>query len=1026
LNRAKVNAPVVPKITGIGDFHHPDLFIHLNLVVFNMRWYYWMIGFIFLHTNVMFGQGSVSSVFRNLSFNNHTMNDGLPANYCYDVIQDKKGYIWVATLNGMARFNGKQWITFQQQSEKKNHTLPSNWVTDIDCDVTGNIWANTVAGIACYNGQKDTTYTYIIPNYGWGKIVCTPANQIFTSSWQGIQQFESALGEPVLKKKYSEASGNSINKLFTDSLGNVWACPEDHPSLIKINPKNQECTYITQIKYNQVPTEMIIQSMSNYRGDTLLLCTRKLGLLKYHPPSNTAIPMMIDGVANPLNITCATVYEYQGETMLVIGTKTQGLYLHFIQSGISYHYRHDNYNPSSIASDYVLSVYPDRDEGVWVCTSKGLSYFHPLLQQNKYYHFYANNYQSNVFLINCVEQLSYDEFLIGTEEQGLFYYHAQLNTLLNVSFHSELAKQVTSFYRLNPSQILVSTNAGIYGYAPATKKCSPYIIPGLPATASVLKIKRLGVETLGVCTNEGLIVYDMKAWRIIYNELNNGIPQNEKITKDVFIHGSDLWILRFFSGLELYSFNSQQLVSKTPRSLFNKPVDFHNLTYDQKGHLFISSSCGLIVQNIFTKKEANVYYTANGLAGDIVENVLYANQGLYYTTREALYQIDLNTFISTKIHQYDNYSQKWHNQLDLLPNGNVVYSISDYFIIYEPLPSTEQHIPLCETEEISIHGQSIHPVKDTLYLGHQENNISIQLAGLVYPHAERTSWVYYLDHEKNTHVTHDGRIELNYLAPGDYQLVIASQNYQGYQSSEKKIIFLHISAPYYKTWWFYVLIVLGILGLLAIFMEYRRRQQKRMVDIRNQISRDLHDELGANVSSINIMSNMLLKDKNEKNRLVIENISKYSIQISDTINDIIWNINPRFDNLDELIKKMTRYASETLDAAEITYRFSSPNPLPQVSIQNKYKYHIYLIFKEAINNAAKYSNAKNIHITLEYTDKKFGFKVIDDGIGFDETAENNGNGLRNMAVRARELKALLQIESALNQGTQITFQAKIS
>jgi ligand-binding sensor domain-containing protein len=978
-----------------------------------------------VYANIMFGQSGVQSIFRNLSFENHTMNDGLPANYCYDVIQDNKGYMWVATLNGLARFNGKQWVTFQQQSEKKNHTLPSNWVTDLDSDASGNIWANTVGGIGYYNWQKDSIHPYIIPNYGWGKIICASNHQVFTSSWQGIQQFEYSDEKLVLKKKYPEASNNSINQLFLDNNGLLWACPEDRPSLIKINPTTRELSYINQINFNHQPTEIIVQSVSLYLGDTLLLCTRKLGLLKYHPATNTAIPLIIDGANSPMHVTCATLYEHQGEKILIVGTRAQGLYLYFIQSGITHHYRHDNYIPSSISSDYILAVYPDREEGVWVCTSKGLSYFHPLLQQNTYYHLNANNNQSEAFLINCVEQLNNEEFLIGTDGQGLFLYNPTQNLLQPVSLHSELAKQITSFYRLTPSQILISTNAGLFSYQTTTKTCKPFIIPGLPVTVSILNIKGLGNETLGICTTEGLVVYSIKQSETMYNEIKNSSPKNEKMVKDVFMHGNDLWILRFFAGLELYSFTSRQRVSKTPRSLANIPVDFHNLTYDQNGHLFISTSFGLMVQNIFTKHEANVYYTENGLAGDIIENVLYTAHGLYYTTREALYRVNLHTFTSQKIHQYNNYPQKWYNQLGLLPNGNIVYSISDYFIVYKPSYLTQPLIPLCETEEISIQGKSIYPLSDTLYLKPQENNISIQLAGLVYPHAERTSWVYYLNNKNNTRITHDGRIELSYLAPGDYELVIASQNYQGLQSQPKKIM-IYVSAPYYKTWWFYMLIALATLSLVSIFMEYRRRGQKRLVEIRNQISRDLHDELGANVSSINIMSNMLLKDKNEKNRQVVENISKYSIQISDTINDIIWNINPRFDNLDELIKKMTRYASETLDATEITYSFESPNPIPQVSIQNKFKYHIYLIFKEAINNAAKYSQAKKINIVIEYTDKKFRFKVTDDGIGFEENAPSKGNGLRNMQVRAAELKALLDIQSAPNQGTQIRLEVKIS
>lgn len=979
-----------------------------------------------LNMGNIFSQRSTSSIFQNIIFENYSMEDGLPANYIYRVVQDKRGYVWVATLNGLSRFNGKQWTSFQQQSEKKNHSLPSNWVTDIDADEVGNIWINTVNGIAVYNSKTDSTIAFSLDEIGWGKIVHAKENELYVSSWQGIQQLIYKEGVLTSIKKFPSSKGNSITQLFADADGNIWACPEDNPSLMKIDSKTKELNHIKKIKYHDTLTEMVVYSIAQYEKDTLLLCSRKLGLLKYHPATNEAFEIFNDHGPKPLDVTCSMIYEYNGNKAIVIGTKGAGLYVHLLHTNTTYVYQHNIYNPSGIPSNFVLSIYKDNNDGLWISTSKGLSYFHPLLQQNKYYHFYSNTDDAGSFLINCVAQISNESFLVGTDDNGLLLYKT-VNDTKPMNVLQEPIKKISSFCWLDTNHILVSTNAGLYKFDVNTKICSNYIIKGISGATSVLKVKKLNSDILAICTNDGLVAYNYKTANTLYSELGNGIPRNEKICKDAFMYGKDLWILRFFRGLDVYSFQTKSTIHKTPTSLLNKSIDYHNLTYDNKGHLFVSSSSGLIVQNIYTKEEAQVYNTANGLAGDIIENVLYTDNGLYYTTREALYNIQLNTFTSTRVHQYNNYPQKWHNQLEMLPDSNIVYTISDHFIIYEaPKRAEKQLLPKCEIEEITINGKRRNISTDALYLNYRENNISIQLAGLVYPSAERTSWIYYLDNEKNIHATNDGKIELNYLAPGDYQLVITSKNYEGLVSPNKKILIIHIKAPYYKTWWFYTLVAMSIVLLIGLFFEYRRRQQKNLIEIRNQISRDLHDELGANVSSINIMSNMLLRDKNEKNRNVIENISKYSIQISDTINDIIWNINPRFDTLDELIKKMTRYASETLDATEINYSFITPNPLPKIAIRNKHKYHLYLIFKEVINNAAKYSNAKNIDIAIDYTDKKFGFTVSDNGVGFDETAHNKGNGLRNMSVRAKELKAKLNIVSALDKGTKVDLNVKIS
>lgn len=978
-----------------------------------------------LNIGTMFGQASMQSIFQNVSFHNYTMEDGLSANYCYDVLQDKKGYIWVATLNGLNRFNGKQWISFQQQTEKTNHKLPYNWVVDIDSDSAGNVWANTINGLVLYNYDLDSIIQQEGTRSGWGKIACIGINEVFTSSWQGIKQYSIHDQKTMLKKTYQELKGNTFNHLLAEDHI-IWACPEDHPSIIKIDSKKGSFDWVKKIRLDNTEKEIVIKSVQKYTKDTLLLNTEKNGLLKYHFASNTSTRVFKDTTQFPMNITCSVIYRYNNEEVIIMGTPGSGLFVHIPQSNKTYNYKHHFYDLNGIPSNYILSIYIDNNDGIWIATSKGLSYFHPILQQNKYYHFYEKEKQSVSILINCVSHISENEFLVGTDGDGLFLYNSLSNKSESIPLHNSNTPIISSFYKIDSNNVYVSTNSGLYVFNSINKKCTEYIVPGIKNNLNVLRIKKIDTHLLGICTSNGLIVYNIKNKNILYNELENGRPRNEKMVKDVALINNEIWILRFFRGLEVYSFNTKKLLNTTPPSLLEDPVDYHNLSFDNKKHIFISSSAGLIVQNIHKKEDIQLFNTADGLEGDIIENVLYVANKLYYTTREAIYYIEMNNLQSSKLHQYTNYPQKWHNQLEMLTDSSIIYTISDHFIIHHPaLHTNDKELPKSEIEEVMINGTRYRSTNKKWILQYDQNNISIQLAGLVYPNGNSTVWKYYLDNKKDIHTTKDGKIELNYLSPGEYRLVIQSQNYEGKMHETAKIILIKIQKPYYRTWWFYSLIVLAIISLASVFVIYRRRQEKKMISIRNQISRDLHDELGANVSSINIMSNLLLKEPGEKNKPVVENISRYSVQISDTINDIIWNINPRFDNLDELIKKMVRYASETLDAAEINYIFSTPDSIPKFTIQNKYKYHLYLIFKETINNAAKYSKAKNITINIHYADKKFGFYVEDNGIGFNSDAENKGNGLRNIKNRAEEIKATITINSVAEKGTKVELNVKI-
>jgi len=158
---------------------------------------------------------------------------------------------------------------------------------------------------------------------------------------------------------------------------------------------------------------------------------------------------------------------------------------------------------------------------------------------------------------------------------------------------------------------------------------------------------------------------------------------------------------------------------------------------------------------------------------------------------------------------------------------------------------------------------------------------------------------------------------------------------------------------------------------------------------------------------------------------VLANISKYSVQISDTINDIIWNVNPKFDSVEELIKKMIRYASETLEGAQINYTVNVPKLTSKIELDNQFKYHLYLIFKEIINNAAKHSGADMVNIMIKPQPGLFSFRVNDNGKGFNTRDPDNGNGLYNLRSRAKDIQATLHISSVPGKGTDIELTVKL-
>jgi signal transduction histidine kinase len=224
--------------------------------------------------------------------------------------------------------------------------------------------------------------------------------------------------------------------------------------------------------------------------------------------------------------------------------------------------------------------------------------------------------------------------------------------------------------------------------------------------------------------------------------------------------------------------------------------------------------------------------------------------------------------------------------------------------------------------------------------------------------------------------------------------------------------------------------LLVVIGLLAVNRYRVIQRARRMVEIeklRYTIARDLHDDIGSALSSIHINSNMALthpEDAVVKNQL--EKIRQYSGNMMERMGDIVWAINPGNDAVENLLIKMKEFLAEILEPLGIDYRLEGLELLKKGRLDVGRRKEIYLIFKEAVNNAAKYSGCTTVIVGLVSDSGDWVLSVIDDGRGFDAQAVRRGNGLRNMRERATALGGDLRIDSAPGKGTIVQLTIPIT
>lgn len=199
--------------------------------------------------------------------------------------------------------------------------------------------------------------------------------------------------------------------------------------------------------------------------------------------------------------------------------------------------------------------------------------------------------------------------------------------------------------------------------------------------------------------------------------------------------------------------------------------------------------------------------------------------------------------------------------------------------------------------------------------------------------------------------------------------------------------------------------------------------------LRKKIARDLHDDMGSTLSSINIISKVaLLKHSgNDHLKKQLASIKDYSSDMMESMSDMVWAINPHNDSLESLLVKMKEWAAEICEPKQIVINFEEKGNAGHVKLDAEKRKHVFLIFKEAINNAAKYSNCKNISIQLAHDAGQNNLELIitDDGDGFDVTHHKTGNGLHNMRTRAGILQGQVQVVSSSEDGSCIHLVCQI-
>jgi len=266
----------------------------------------------------------------------------------------------------------------------------------------------------------------------------------------------------------------------------------------------------------------------------------------------------------------------------------------------------------------------------------------------------------------------------------------------------------------------------------------------------------------------------------------------------------------------------------------------------------------------------------------------------------------------------------------------------------------------------------------------------------------------------------------NNIKPGHYRFRVIACNNDGVWNETGTIAGIILLPHLWQTWWFKSGVVLCLGLLIFTIYQIRIARLKEIERLRLRIAADLHDEVGSTVGSISVLSEML-KDFGEvgdEERKDIVKINQLSMQTASSIREIVWFINPEYDTIHELLLRMKDVADTMLSG--MSYHFESPKENLSRKLPLEFRQNLFLIYKETLANIMKHSQATCVEIQISEKEGTWRLFIRDNGVGFDPSSVNRGNGLKNLRRRADKLNGKLEVKSALGHGTTVSLSAKVS
>lgn len=976
---------------------------------------------------------------KRLPIRTYTTADGLARDYIRCIVQDSHGFLWFCTAEGLSRFDGYQFTNYHTEQG-----LPGNVVTDFLETRKGDYWISTTDGLARFDPKgAGASRFHRYPLGGKDKLELVAAREDGAGGiWCGTRNGEGVfyLGpkDTAFRRVDVPMTEPFVTALEIDRRGALWVGTLN--GLYRRDPDGTTRAYSTA---DGLPNTSIMALLEDREGG-LWVGTRR-GLVRMDAASKPArVYLTKDGLPGA---RIESLLE-TSDGKLWVGT-VDGLAEWTPSQPVDGREFQGYTAAQGLSAKTVGALAEDRDGNLWIGTfgSGAMK-----MARNGFTTYTETDGVPSVASLMesrrgelCIAYRTKDSLLLAKFDGRRFI-------PIRPAWPSQIA-----YFGWGRGQDVVQDRAGewwiatghgllrfagtdsVEGLAGARPKAIYTRRDGLAGDEifAVFADSRDGIwiGTIGLGNQDGLAYWDRNSERVHAFSEADGLPAKPVPTAIAEDRGGDIWVGLYHGGVARYRqgrftvFGERDGVSGVPGSLFA----------DSAGRLWIGSSRGLvrIDDPAADRPRLVVYGAAQGLSSSDIGGLAEDRWGrIYAATGRGIDRFEPQPAGLGRIQRYTTADGVAPGALDLAfrdGQGSMWFSTPLGLSQLVPTVDRPQSPPPVLVTGVSVGGvaRAISDLGQTAVSGLRlpQSPLRVDYVGLGFLPGETLRYQYMLEGaDRDWSAPTDQRTVIYArLASGNYRFLVRAVTGGGISSPQPASVVFTILPPVWRSWWF--LLACGTAATLLMYTLYRYRlaQLLAVANLRTRIATDLHDDIGASLSQIAILSEVARRGAEEDARHAtpLAEIAGISRELVDSMSDIVWAINPEHDRLSNLVYRMRRFATDLLGAQGMALEFRSSVADHDLRIGANVRRQIYLIFKEGIHNIARHSGASRVEVEFDRAGDGLVLRLNDNGKGFDVGAESDGHGLISIRKRAAALDGEVEWQSALGQGTTLRMTVRL-